>query len=215
MIVRMIEGHAPAKRARSRSLLCEQFQECRPAAAAHSAARAGQRLQEGSRVRHRFSPPPYSAGLRRRTVPAPEDPHRRALHRARKRIDGRFHPPHRPRTVRARPHAGRRRRPAGNFPRARWRNGSHRRNSQDGAGGQTRKHRRRRARAKIRSVPSGIHGRVPQDSFAFARTSQRNELPRAGSRLRSGGRRHRRAEGKISQHPDRGISRGSPPPHSR
>ncbi len=71
---------------------------------------------------------------------------------------------------------------------------------------------RRRTGAEIRPVPPGIHGRLPQDAFAFARTCQRNELSRAGSSFGAGRRSDRGAEGKIRQHADRRVSRGGPAP---
>jgi hypothetical protein len=72
MIVRMIE-ECIRKRTRSRSLLREQFQERRPPAPAHPAARPSQCLQEGSRLGHRFPAPAHSAGFRGRTLSAAED----------------------------------------------------------------------------------------------------------------------------------------------
>ncbi len=88
-------------------------------------------------------------------------------------------------------------------------------NPQDGAGREARKHRRGRTRAQIRPVPPGIHDRLPPDAFALARTRERNELPRAGSRFRAGGRRDRGAQGKIRQPADFRVSRRGPPPHPR
>ncbi len=82
-------------------------------------------------------------------------------------------------------------------------------------GRKARKRRRRGTRTQIRSVPPGIHRRLPEDALALARTRERNELPRAGSCVRAGRRRDRRAQGKISQHANFRISRRSPPPHSR
>ena len=70
-------------------------------------------------------------------------------------------------------------------------------------------------RAQVRAVPPGIHRRLPQDADAFARTGQRTELPRAGSRLGAGGRLHRGAEGKIRRAAGRRISRRSAPQHPR
>ena len=87
--------------------------------------------------------------------------------RARKGIDGRFHAADRARTVCAGPHAGGRRGAAGNFPRARRADGAHRGNPEDGAGRQARKHGRGRPRAQIRSVPPGIHDRLPAARFRF------------------------------------------------
>ncbi len=81
--------------------------------------------------------------------------------------------------------------------------------------GKARKRGRGRTRAQVRSVSPGIHRGVPQDAYSFARTRQRNELSRAGSRFRAGGRRDRGTEGKIPVAADRRISRGSPPPYSR
>ena len=74
---------------------------------------------------------------------------------------------------------------------------------------------RRRARAQVRTVPPGVHRRLPQDADAFARAGQRTELPRAGSRLGAGRRLHRGAEGKICRAAGRRISRGSAPQYPR
>lgn len=76
MIVRMIEGLHPQSEPAPDRAYVNNFQKCRPAASAHSAARPRQRLQERSRVRHRFSSPPHSSSVRRRTLPAPENAHR-------------------------------------------------------------------------------------------------------------------------------------------
>ncbi len=80
----------------------------------------------------------------------------------RKRADGRFHAPHRARAVRAGPHAGRRRGPAGNFPRARRPDGADRRHPQDGPRRQARKH----PGARRSSASTSSSGRSSPSSIA-------------------------------------------------